>query len=334
MTKLELNLKRAHAAIKEIALGNAGSAFADKLVEYGKKDPRVCYVGVDTMDEQFKKLFPDRAFDVGIAEQDELGMATGLAMTGMIPIVQGWSPFTPTRNFDQLRTYVARHNCKVRIITTTLGLVNCSHGTTHHDLESIALYRTVPNLTVLAAFDEDQFRQAFDAAMTVDGPVVLMGPPEIYAPGEDGLMEPDIPRHGPFIIGKAQWWKRGSDVAFVSVGPALRYTMKAAEELEADGVSTSVINMTSIKPFDADAIEEAARSCKTLISVEEQEITGGLGSAVAEIIAERQLNVPFVRIGIPDKFVEDLGDWTYTRRRVGLTSESIVSRAQQLLGGC
>ena len=96
MTMLELDLKKAHAAIKEIALGSVGNVFSEKLVEYGKKDERVCYVGVDTMDDAFQKLFPDRAFDVGIAEQDELAMATGLAKTGLTPIVQGWSPFTPT----------------------------------------------------------------------------------------------------------------------------------------------------------------------------------------------------------------------------------------------
>jgi transketolase len=329
---LELDLKKAHQSIKEIALGSVGNVFSEKLVEYGRKDARVCYVGVDTMDEQFQEQFPGRAFDVGIAEQAELAMATGLAQTGLIPVVQGWAPFTPMRNFDQLRTYIARHNCNVKIITTTLGLVNCSHGTTHHDLESIALYRTVPNLTVLAAFDEQQFCQAFDAAMAIDGPVVVMGPPEIYAPGDDGLMNPDIPEHGDFVVGKCEWWRQGTDVTIVSVGPALRYSMKAAAQLEADGLSVGVINMTSLKPLDADAIEQAAKQSKAILTVEEQLINGGLGSAVAEVIAERQLNVAFRRIGIPDTFVEDLGDWTYTRNSVDLTAANVYRQARRLLG--
>lgn len=330
-TLLKLDMEKAHNAIREIALGSVANTFSECLVRHAKQNDRVCYVGVDTMDTQFKKLFPDRAFDVGIAEQDELGMATGLAKIGLIPVVQGWSPFTPLRNLDQLRTYVARHKANVKIITTTLGLVNCSHGTTHHDLESIAIYRLIPNLIVLAAVDDEQFRQAFDAAMAHEGPVVVMGPPEIYAPGDDGLDDLKL-RHEDFQVGRAQWLRRGKDAAIFAVGPALRYVLQATDELEKQGLKVSVINACSIKPFDNAAVEEAARTSQVILTVEEQTIVGGLGSAVAEVLAERGISIPFQRMGIPDRFVEDLGDWTYTRRTVGLTKDEVVRRVGELLG--
>lgn len=317
--------------IEEISVGSAASSFSELLCEHAARDPRICYVGVDTMDQEFQRRFPERAFDVGIAEQDELGVATGLARMGMIPVVQAWSPFTPLRNFEQLRTYFCRHNSNGKLITTTLGLANCSHGTTHHDLESIALYRVVPNLTVIAAMDDAQFRLAFPVAMAHQGPIALMGPPEIYAPGHEGYEPLDIPGHGEFCIGKAEWLRRGKDIAIISVGAALRYSWQAAKELESEGISASVINMCAIKPLDAGAVLEAARSHRAVLTVEEQSVIGGLGSACAEVIAENAVAVPFRRLGIPDQFCEDLGDWTYTRERVGLSKAHVIGAVRSLL---
>ena len=127
-------------AAAEVALGQDLVPLTSFMIEYATKDPRACYVGVDTRDLEFQKRFPERSFDVGIAEQDELGVATGLAKAGLIPIVQAWSPFTRLRNFDQLRTSLARHRSNVKIISTAVGLVNCSHGATRHDMESLALF--------------------------------------------------------------------------------------------------------------------------------------------------------------------------------------------------
>jgi transketolase len=250
---------------------------------------------------------------------------------GMIPVVQAWSPFTPLRNFEQLRTYFCRHNSNGKIVSIALGLANCSHGTTHHDLESIALYRVVPNLTLLAAMDDAQFRLAFPVAMAHEGPVVLLGPPEIYAPGAEGLEPLEIPVHGDFRIGKAEWLRRGSDAAIISVGAALRYSWQAAELLATEGIKASVINMCSLKPLDASAVLEAARSHRAIVTVEEQSVIGGLGSACAEVLAENGVAIPFRRMGIPDQFCENLGDWTYTREHVGLTRANVAQTIHQLL---
>jgi transketolase len=329
---LRIDVRKQCDSVSEIPLGSIANVFSEKLHEWAEKDDRICYVGVDTMDVAFEKKYPGRAFDVGIAEQDELCMATGLSMQGLIPVIQAWAPFTPLRNFDQLRTYLCRHQCNAKIIGWALGLVNNSHGTTHHDLESIALYRVVPNLTVLTAYDDDQFRQAFDAAMAIDGPVVLLGQPEHYAPGSEGLMDLTLPQSD-FVVGKNQWVRRGSDVTLVSYGPALRYTWKAADELEAAGVSVGIVHVTSIKPFDEDVIEEAANTTKGILVVEEQSIVGGVGSAVAEVIAERGLNTRFKRMGIQDKYIEDLGDWTYTRGAAQLSVKDVIKQANNLIIG-
>lgn len=329
---LRIDVRKQCDSISEIPLGSIANVFSEKLHEWAEKDDRICYVGVDTMDQHFQVKYPDRAFDVGIAEQDEMALSTGLSMQGLIPVIQAWAPFTPLRNFDQLRTYLCRHDCNAKIIGWTLGLVNNSHGTTHHDLESIALYRVVPNLTVLTAFDDDQFRQAFDAAMAINGPVVLLGQPEHYAPGSDGLMDPDLPPHGDYVVGKSQWVKRGGDLTIVTYGPALRYAWKAAAQLEASGKSVGLINVTSIKPFDKDIIEQAAKASKAILVVEEQSIIGGVGSAVAEVIAERSLRVRFKRQGIRDRYIEDLGDWTYTRNAAGLSVDHVIQHATILIG--
>ncbi|MDP6475540.1 MAG: 1-deoxy-D-xylulose-5-phosphate synthase, partial [Alphaproteobacteria bacterium] len=269
------------------------NVFADALIKEAERDEDIVAITAampsGTGIDKFAEAYPERAFDVGIAEQDELGLATGLAMQGMIPLIQAWAPFTPLRNFDQLRTYLCRHDCNAKIIGWALGLVNNSHGTTHHDLESIALYRVVPNLTVLTAFDDDQFRLAFDAAMSVDGPVVLLGQPEHYAPGADGLEKIALPPQDEFVIGRNQWARRGADFSLVTYGRALGYAWAAADRLEAEGIGAGLINVTSIKPFDEGIIEEAAGAARALLVVEEQSVLGGIGSAVAEIIAERGL---------------------------------------------
>ncbi|MCC7518971.1 MAG: hypothetical protein IT578_07285 [Verrucomicrobiae bacterium] len=318
--------QRLAGARKEVKLGYTGIPLSNLLIEYATQDPRVCYVGVDTMEVPFQKQFPDRAFDVGIAEQDELTVATGLAKMGMLPVVQAWSPFTPIRNFDQLRTSLTRHNANVKIISTALGLANCSHGASHHDMESLALFRVVPNLVVLAPFDARQFAQAFRVAMAHVGPVVILGPPEIYAPGNEGLPAVPRPDAGGFRIGQSEWLRHGRGATLITFGAPLRYAWAAATQL-----SAGLINMCSLKPLDEAAIIQAATESRALVTVEEQNAIGGLGSAVAEVIAERGLRVKFKRLGIPDQFVEDVGDYTETRATINLTAAGVARAVTELL---
>ena len=322
--------KRLHAASLETPLGYLGIPLSDLLIEYAEKDPRVCYVGVDTMEVPFQKRFPSRAFDVGIAEQNEMGVATGLAKAGMIPVVQAWSPFTPIRNFDQLRTSLARHKSNVKIVTTALGLVNCSHGATHHDMESLALFRVIPNLRILAPFDIAQFVEAFHLAMAYDGPVIIMGPPEIYAPGKEALQDIQLPSDK-IAWGNGQTIREGKDVTIVTFGPGVRTASRAAALLREEKIDVGIINLISLKPVDEEILVAAVAKAPVLVTLEEQSIFGGLGSAVAEVIAERGLRVKFKRLGIPDIFVEDVGDWTETRESAGLSESQVAAQIGQLI---
>lgn len=312
------------------AISYTGLSMTKMLLEAGEKDPRVCFVGADTMDLEFQQRFPERAFDVGIAEQDQLGVATGLAKSGMIPFVWGWAPFTPIRNFDQLRTSLARHNANVKIITTAVGLVNCSHGATHHDMESLALFRVVPNLLILAPQNQTQFEETFHIALEHDGPVVIMGPAGMYAPGAEGVVDLPFPDEQ-VAIGKAQQLRDGSDATIISFGLSLHYVWQAAQRLQRENnLSVGIINMFSLKPLDEKSIIEAVRTTKVLLTVEEQSIIGGLGSAVAEVLAESGIATHFKRMGIPDCFVENVGDWTETRQSIGLDIPGVMRAIREL----
>jgi transketolase len=299
-------------------------------MEYGSKDDRICYVGVDTIDPAFAEEHAERVIDVGIAEQNEMSVAAGMAWAGMIPIVNAVTPFSPLRNFDQLRTVLARHNCNVKIIARSLGLQNISHGATHHDYESLALYLTIPNLIVLAPAEEWQMEAAFRAAMEVDGPVVIMGPSSTYDPGADGEMALELGERS-FEIGKAEWLSEGTDVAIVSFGPALRYSVQAAKGLDDAGVSAGVLNMCSMKPFDDTAVLHAAKEYKAVLAVEEQTISGGLGAAVGTAIAEAGIGTRFKRLGIPDRYMEEIGDYTEMRAMIGLNAGGVAEAARGLL---
>lgn len=324
-----LRAKTERASIEKPVLFGE-SVFSKLLLEYAERDNRICYVGVDTMDPIFAQRFPDRAFDVGICEQDEMTFATGLAKAGLVPVVQAWSPFTPIRNFDQLRTSLARHRANVKIITTATGLANCSHGATHHDMESVGLFRIIPNMTVVAPMDERQFEQSFHVAMAHDGPVVIMAPPLLYAPGEESADWPESVDHDVFRIGGSEWLRTGRHATIVAFGPSLHYAWQAAIRLAKSGLDIGVLNMYSLKPLDHSEILRAIVRTGVLVSVEEQSIIGGLGSAVAEVIAESGQAVRFKRLGIPDQFVEDVGDWTQTREGIGLTIGDVCACVQSL----
>ena len=303
---------------------------SELLLEYGSKDDRVCYVGVDTIDAAFAERHPERVIDVGIAEQNEMAVAAGMAAAGMTPIVNAVTPFSPLRNYDQIRTVLARHNGNVKIIARALGLQNISHGATHHDYESLALYLTVPNLIVLAPAEDWQMEAAFRAAMEVEGPVVLMGPSTTYDLGADGEMALELGER-PFEIGKAEWLSEGSDVAIVSFGPALRYSVQAADRLNESGISAGVLNMCSLKPFDDGAVVRAANEYKAVLAVEEQTIFGGLGAAVGTAIAEAGIGARFKRLGIPDQYMEEIGDYTEMRAMIGLNAVGVAGAAKELL---
>lgn len=275
-------------AIREV-FGNTIAAYKD--------DPRVVVLDADlgkaTKAAAFKKVCPERFIDAGIAEQDMVGMAAGLAAAGMIPVASTFSVFLTGRAFDQVRNTVAYAKLNVKLVGTHAGVTVGYDGGTHQAVEDIALMCSLPNMVVLNPADAREAELAVKAAIEHVGPVYLR---------ISRVASPDI--HGGdyhFEIGKGQILKEGGDVALIATGIMTAKALEAAKLLEAEGVRATVVNMPSIKPIDRELIVEVAKKTGKVVTCEEHSVIGGLGSAVSEVLAERH-PAPMRFIGIRDRF--------------------------------
>lgn len=275
-------------AIREV-FGNTIAAYKD--------DPRVVVLDADlgkaTKAAAFKKVCPERFIDAGIAEQDMVGMAAGLAAAGMIPVASTFSVFLTGRAFDQVRNTVAYAKLNVKLVGTHAGVTVGYDGGTHQAVEDIALMRSLPNMVVLNPADAREAELAVKAAIEHVGPVYLR---------ISRVASPDI--HGGgyrFEIGKGQILKEGGDVALIATGIMTAKALEAAKLLEADGVRATVVNMPSIKPIDRDLVVEVAKKTGKVVTCEEHSVIGGLGSAVSEVLAETH-PAPMRFVGIRDRF--------------------------------
>lgn len=275
-------------AIREV-FGNTIAAYKD--------DPRVVVLDADlgkaTKAAAFKKVCPERYIDAGIAEQDMVGMAAGLAAAGMIPVASTFSVFLTGRAFDQVRNTVAYAKLNVKLVGTHAGVTVGYDGGTHQAVEDIALMRSLPNMVVLNPADAREAELAVKAAIEHVGPVYLR---------ISRVASPDI--HGGgyrFEIGKGQILKEGGDVALIATGIMTAKALEAAKLLEADGVRATVVNMPSIKPIDRDLVVEVAKKTGKVVTCEEHSVIGGLGSVVSEVLAETH-PAPMRFVGIRDRF--------------------------------
>lgn len=298
-------------------------AFGKALVELGKKNKDVVALSADlagsVRTNWFAEEFPERHFEVGIAEQNMMGIASGLAACGKIPFVASFAAFNPGRNWDQLRVSVCYSNMNVKVIGGHAGISIGEDGATHQALEDIAITRVLPNMTVIVPSDYNEMYDATIAAAKHPGPVYIRsGRPKVE----------DLPE-SKFEIGKANILKKGKDITIIACGLMVQESLKAAELLEKKGISASVINMHTIKPIDKKAIINAAKETKAIITAEEHQVNGGLGSAVAEVLSE---NYPtkLKIIGIKDTFGES-GSPDELLTKYGLTKEHIVKEAEKLL---
>lgn len=273
--------------------------FGDGMVLAGKENPNVVALCADLADSTrvgwFQKEFPDRYIEVGIAEQNMMSMAAGMAMVGKIPFLSTYAVFCPGRNWDQMRVSVCYANANVKMSGAHSGVSVGPDGGTHQGLEDIALTRCLPNLVVLAPCDYIETRKATYAAHKHTGPVYLRFEREktpIFTSEET-----------PFEIGKVVTMRDGKDVAIIGCGPLLYNALQAAEELVKEGIEVMVINNHTIKPMDNNAIIEAAKVCGAVVTVEDHQIMGGMGSAVAEVLSQNY-PVPMEFIGMKDKFGE------------------------------
>ncbi|MBO6153820.1 MAG: transketolase family protein [Lachnospiraceae bacterium] len=275
-------------------------SYGNALAELGAEHEDLVVLDADlaaaTKTGIFKKAFPDRHIDCGIAESNMVGIATGLALTGKVPFCSSFAMFAAGRTFEQIRNSVGYPHANVKIGATHAGISVGEDGATHQCNEDIALMRTIPGMTIINPSDDVEAKAAVKAAYEMEGPVYLrfgrLAVPVIN----------DTPDYK-FEIGKGIVLKEGTDVTLIATGLEVNESLEAAKMLEADGVSVEVINIHTIKPLDVDLIAKTAAKTGKVVTVEEHSIIGGLGSAVAEVLAEKQ-PAKLLRIGVEDRFGE------------------------------
>ena len=304
------------------------SSFAvNTLIQLAKEDPRIVAITA-AMSEgtglgAFEKLFPERLYDVGIAEQHAVTFAAGLAAQGMRPVIPIYSTFLQ-RAYDQVVHDVATQNLPVTFCIDRGGLV-AEDGTTHHGAFDLAYLRHVPNMVVMAPKDENELQHMVKSCISYDRPAAVRYPRGSSLGVE---MEP-MPQVLP--LGKGELLREGTDIALVAIGVTVHHAVAAAERLQQEGISAAVINARFVKPIDGDLIAAVAREVKCLLTVEESTAMGGFGSAVLELLSEKDIiNLPTKCLGLPDWFIEQ-GPQDLLREKYGLTADGIYQRAKQLL---
>jgi transketolase len=297
------------------------------LAEIGQSNPDIVVLTADLMRSNktgdFAKVIPERFFNFGIAEQNMMAAAAGLAVSGKIPYVSTFAAFASMRCCEQLRSTIAYPKLKVRIVSSHAGLSMGNGGTTHHATEDVAICRSMANMTVIVPGRCQRMRQG---GLRIDR---LPGP-DLYAPGTGGRAHRLQERSYDFAIGRAVTVREGSDITVIACGIMVMAAVKAARKLEAEGISLRVIDMHTIKPLDEAAVLAAARETGAVITAEEHNIIGGLGGAVAEVLAGAPVPVKFSRIGLPDIY-STIGAPDDLYERYGLDASGIYSKVKEML---
>ncbi|MFH0816650.1 MAG: transketolase family protein [Methanobacteriota archaeon] len=301
-------------------------AYAETLVELGKERSDIVVLTADLSSSVktalFAKHFPERHFNIGIAEQNMISMAAGMAASGKTAFVSTFAIFGTGRVYDQIRQSVAYPRMNVKIVVTHAGITVGGDGATHQMIEDLALMRVLPNMTVISPADANETRKAVRAAANLDGPVYIrLGRAEVPT-----LTTPE----DPFEIGKASVLREGTDLTLIGTGIMVAKCMEAAEELKKHGIDARVINMSTIKPLDRKTIIKAARETGAIVTAEEHNVALGMGSSIALALVEN-VHVPMKRVGIPDTFGES-GSPDELLAKYGLTVENIVDAAHDVIG--
>ncbi|MDK2824240.1 MAG: transketolase [Clostridia bacterium] len=300
-------------------------AYGKALVELGKLNKNVVVLDADlsksTKTEKFAKEFPDRFFNMGIAEQNLIGCAAGFATSGKIPFASSFAVFATGRAYDQIRNSIGYPHLNVKIAASHAGLTVGEDGGSHQMIEDIALMRAVPGMTVIVPADGEEAKQAIFAAAEYEGPVYIrLGRPKVPMIFDSNYK---------FIIGKAAVIKEGTDVSLMATGIMVSEALKAAQDLEKQGINACVVNISTIKPIDENTITQVARITGAVVTCEEHNIFGGLGSAVAEVLVENY-PVPMERVGVKDTFGES-GKPNQLLEKYGLTAKDIVIAAKKVI---
>lgn len=301
------------------------SGFGEGLLEIGQENQNVVGLCADLTGslkmDAFQKSFPERFFQVGIAEANMIGMAAGMTIGGKIPYTGTFANFSTGRVYDQIRQSVAYSHKNVKICASHAGITLGEDGATHQILEDIGMMRMLPNMTVIVPADFNQTKQATKAIAAHEGPVYLrFGRPVVPI-----FVKPDAD----FVIGKADVLIEGTDVTIIACGHLVWQSILAAQELAKKGISAEVINMHTIKPLDQEAILTSVRKTKCVVTAEEHMLNGGLGDAVANVLA-RNFPSPQEYVGVNDKFGES-GTPDELMVKYGLTSPNIVAAVEKVL---
>jgi transketolase len=297
-------------------------AFADEVGNMAS-NPDVVLLAGDigyNLFDKFKENAPDRFYNCGIAEANMIGVAAGLAMSGMRPVVYTIASFATGRCYEQIKLDVGYHNLPVVIVGTGAGLSYASLGSTHHSLDDVGLMRLIPNMTVLAPCDPEEVRWALTSALLNDGPTYIRlgkaGEPNIQSQQETERWTED----------KVQTLREGRDVCLISYGPIMSTVLAVAERLEKEGISTRVENFHTLKPLDTERLKELVLGYSPIAIIEEHSCVGGLGSAFAEYFLPRCGLNQILHFAVPDMFVAEVGTQEQARERLGLDEDTIFNK--------
>jgi transketolase len=309
-------------------LSSAKEAYGEEMMAMADEGLKFAFtysdnVAPSTTAGQFVKKYPDRCFNFGIAEPNQVGASAGLALSGITVFAQVFGPFLSLRAADQIHTDIAYNDVNVRLIGTHSG-VTAAGGPTHNCIADLALYRAIPNLTVVIPADANQCKKVMRHSMGRKGPMVIRidrgGSPNVYADTNYN-----------FAIGKAIETIPGNDVTIISSGSSVYWSMMGIKLLkEKYGINARLLDMHTIKPLDTDMIAKSAKETGNIVTVEEASINGGLGSAVAEYLCENGFGGKFLRIGLPDEFAV-LGDPDEVYKYYGMNPDGIAEKTAKLL---
>lgn len=320
--RAHLNPKLFDEDIEQVPSRNG---YGEGLVLAGEENPNIVALCADltesTRTQAFAEKFPNRFIEIGVAEQNLATVASGMAAAGKIPFITSYAMFSPGRNWEQIRTTICYNNQPVKIIGSHAGISVGPDGATHQALEDMAITRALPNMVVIAPTDNIEARKVTQAIARTDQPTYIRLSRE-KSPVITTLQTP-------FEIGKAEVYFEGKDATIIACGQMVYRALLAAKKLAEHKISVRVINCHTIKPLDKETILKAAEECGAIVTVEEHQITGGLGGAVAEVVSENY-PVPIKRVGVQDRFGES-GEPNELLEKFGLTVEAIVKAAAYVL---
>ncbi|MDP3941920.1 MAG: transketolase C-terminal domain-containing protein [bacterium] len=301
-------------------------SFISTLLKSAKKNPRIMLltgdVGYSVFDTYSTEL-PAQYLNCGVAEQNMTGVAAGLAIEGKIPFIYSIIPFVTMRNFEQIRNDICYQNLPVKIVGVGSGFSYGPYAHTHHALEDIALMRSLPNMTIFSPSDPIETAFVIRASIKINGPVYI----RLGKTGEPELHEKTVK----LKVGAGCIIHEGKDIAIFSTGSITKTALDAAKILKRTGINCCVVSMHTLKPLDKFLILKLAKHSRAMFSLEEHSVIGGLGSTIAEILAENQMRLLFRRIGVPDRFTNKVGNQEYMRIKNQLSAKQVVTTIRKSL---